>query len=293
MININNLSFAYDKKKILKDVNFSETEPLIVGLWGRNGSGKTTLMKILSGLEKPDSGVVEVDGVVPYNNIEAMHHVTFMQEDHPYSDLWDVNDALNFASDFNRNWDQELADELVDIFQLPRKQKIRKFSKGMKTMITIVIGLASKSPITIFDEPSNGLDAHMRKQFYDMLLDSYEEHPRLILLSSHHIEEVQPLCEKIAIIDNNTLMHYEETDVFKNNGVNISGAADSVQSFIADMTVLEKRKLGKQLKIMVDEVFTEDLKARAETSGLTVEKAPFQDYLINLTKKESNIHELA
>lgn len=88
-------------------------------------------------------------------------------------------------------------------------------------------------------------------------------------------------------------MHYEETDVFKNNGVNISGAADSVQSFIADMTVLEKRKLGKQLKIMVDEVFTEDLKARAETSGLTVEKAPFQDYLINLTKKESNIHELA
>lgn len=293
MININNLSFAYDKKKILKDVNFSETEPLIVGLWGRNGSGKTTLMKILSGLEKPDSGVVEVDGVVPYNNIEAMHHVTFMQEDHPYSDLWDVNDALNFASDFNRNWDQELADELVDIFQLPRKQKIRKFSKGMKTMITIVIGLASKSPITIFDEPSNGLDAHMRKQFYDMLLDSYEEHPRLILLSSHHIEEVQPLCEKIAIIDNNTLMHYEETDVFKNNGVNISGAADSVQSFIADMTVLEKRKLGKQLKIMVDEVFTEDLKVRAETSGLTVEKAPFQDYLINLTKKESNIHELA
>lgn len=286
MINIQNLSFAYDKKEILKNVNLSESEPLIVGLWGRNGSGKTTLMKILSGLEKPDDGIVEVDGgVVPYNNIEAMHHVTFMQEDHPYSDLWDVNDALNFASDFNRNWDQTLADELIDIFQLPRKQKIRKFSKGMKTMITIVIGLASKSPITIFDEPSNGLDAHMRKQFYDVLLDSYEEHPRLILLSSHHIEEVQPLCEKIAIIDNNTLMHYEKTEVFKNNGVHISGAADAVQSFIVDMTILEKRKLGKQLDVMVDEQLTEDLKFRAEKAGVTVEKAPFQDYLVNLTKK--------
>lgn len=286
MINIQNLSFAYDKKEILKNVNLSESEPLIVGLWGRNGSGKTTLMKILSGLEKPDDGIVEVDGgVVPYNNIEAMHHVTFMQEDHPYSDLWDVNDALNFASDFNRNWDQTLADELIDIFQLPRKQKIRKFSKGMKTMITIVIGLASKSPITIFDEPSNGLDAHMRKQFYDVLLDSYEEHPRLILLSSHHIEEVQPLCEKIAIIDNNTLMHYQKTEVFKNNGVHISGAADAVQSFIVDMTILEKRKLGKQLDVMVDEQLTEDLKFRAEKAGVTVEKAPFQDYLVNLTKK--------
>lgn len=293
MINIKNLSFAYDKKNILKDVNLSEVEPVIVGLWGRNGSGKTTLMKILSGLENPDDGIVEVDGVVPYNNIEAMHHVTFMQEDHPYSDLWDVNDAMNFASDFNRNWDQELADELVNIFQLPRNQKIRKFSKGMKTMITIVIGLASKSSVTIFDEPSNGLDAHMRKQFYDVLLDSYEDHPRLILLSSHHIEEVQPLCEKIAIINNNTLMKYEETDVFKNNGVYISGAADTIQSFIVDMPVLEKRKLGKQLKVMVDEPFTEDLKIRAEADGLTIEKVPFQDYLVNLTKKEPNINEFA
>lgn len=293
MINIKNLSFAYDKKNILKDVNLSETEPLIVGLWGRNGSGKTTLMKILSGLEKPGSGIVEVDGVVPYNNIEAMHHVSFMQEDHPYSDLWDVNDALGFASDFNRNWDQTLADELVYIFQLPRNHKIRKFSKGMNTMITIVIGLASKSPVTIFDEPSNGLDAHMRKQFYDMLLDSYEEHPRLILLSSHHIEEVQPLCEKIAIINNNTLMKYEETDVFKNNGVYISGPSDKIQSFITDITVLEERKLGKQLKVMVDEAYTENLKMRAEANDLTIEKAPFQDYLVNLTKRESNINAFA
>lgn len=293
MINIKNLSFAYDKKIILKDVNLTETEPVIIGLWGRNGSGKTTLMKLLSGMEQPDDGVVEVDGVVPYNNSEAMHHVTFMQEDHPYSDLWDINDALNFASDFNRNWDQALADELIDIFQLPRKQKIRKFSKGMKTMITIVIGLASKSPITIFDEPSNGLDAHMRKQFYDVLLDSYEEHPRLILLSSHHIEEIQPLCEKIAIIDNNTLMHYEETEAFKNNGVHISGSADAVHSIIGNMTVLEERKLGKQMNVMVDAPFTADLKFRAEQAGVTVEKASFQDYLVNLTKKEAKVNEQA
>lgn len=223
MIKVNNLSFAYDKKNILKDVNLTETEPVIIGLWGRNGSGKTTLMKILSGMEQPNDGTVEVDGIVPYNNSDAMNHVAFMQEDHPYSDMWDINDALNFGRDFNENWDQELADKLIDIFQLPRKKKIRTFSKGMKTMITIAIGLASKAPLTIFDEPSNGLDAHMRKQFYDVLLDSYDEHPRMILLSSHHIEEVEPLCEKIAIIDNNTLMHYEETDVLKNNGVILAG----------------------------------------------------------------------
>ena len=293
MIKVNNLSFAYDKKNILKDVNLTETEPVIIGLWGRNGSGKTTLMKILSGMEQPNEGTVEVDGVVPYNNSDAMNHVAFMQEDHPYSDMWDINDALKFGRDFNENWDQELADKLIDIFQLPRKKKIRTFSKGMKTMITIAIGLASKSPLTIFDEPSNGLDAHMRKQFYDVLLDSYDEHPRMILLSSHHIEEVEPLCEKIAIIDNNTLMHYEETDVLKNNGVHISGTAEAVRAVVGSMRVLEERKLGKQLNIMLDAPLTDDLKREAEQAGVMIEKAPFQDYLVNLTTKEAELNEHA
>lgn len=293
MIKVNNLSFAYDKKNILKDVNLTETEPVIIGLWGRNGSGKTTLMKILSGMEQPNDGTVEVDGIEPYNNSDAMNHVAFMQEDHPYSDMWDINDALNFGRDFNENWDQELADKLIDIFQLPRKKKIRTFSKGMKTMITIAIGLASKSPLTIFDEPSNGLDAHMRKQFYDVLLDSYDEHPRMILLSSHHIEEVEPLCEKIAIIDNNTLMHYEETDVLKNNGVHISGTAEAVRAVVGSMRVLEERKLGKQLNIMLDAPLTDDLKREAEQAGVMIEKAPFQDYLVNLTTKEAELNEHA
>lgn len=290
MIKINNLSFAYDRKNILKDVNLTETEPVIIGLWGRNGSGKTTLMKILSGMEQQDKGLVEVDGVEPYNNSHAMHHVAFMQEDHPYSDTWDVNDALEFGRDFNQNWDQALADELIDIFQLPRKKKIRTFSKGMKTMITIAIGLASKAPLTIFDEPSNGLDAHMRKQFYDVLLDSYDEHPRTILLSSHHIEEVEPLCEKIAIIDNNTLMHYEETDVLKNNGVHLSGSKEAVRSVIGTIRVLEERKLGRQLNVMLDSPLTDELKHRAEQAGVMIEKAPFQDYLVNLTKKEAEMN---
>lgn len=291
MIKIDDLSFAYDNKNILKAVNLSEPEPVIVGLWGRNGSGKTTLMKLLAGMEKPGRGSILVDGVAPYNNSEAMHHVTFMQEDHPYSDLWNVDDVLNFGPHFNRNWDLALADELIDIFELPRNKKIRTFSKGMKTMITIAIGLASKSPVTIFDEPSNGLDAHMRKQFYDVLLDSYEEHPRLIILSSHHIEEVEPLCEKIAIIDNNTIIHYEETETLKNKGVHVSGLREAVQDFTRNIRVLEQRKLGKQLNVMLDVPFTDDLKLQAEQAGVMIEKARFQDYLVNLTKKETKMHE--
>lgn len=290
MINLKNVSFAYNHKYILNNVNLNEKDPVIIGLWGRNGSGKTTLMKLLSGLEAPTKGSVEIDGVVPYNNIEAMNHVTFMQEDHPYSDLWDVNHALDYAANFNDKWNQELADHLLEIFQLPRKQKIRQFSKGMKTMLTIVIGLASMSPVTIFDEPSNGLDAHMRKQFYDALLDSYEDKPRVILLSTHHIEEVEPLCEKIAIIDNNTLLSYEETETLKLRGVHLSGPYEKVHKLASQYAILEERKLGKQINVMIDAPFTEELKQEADSYGISIEKAPFQDYLVNLTKKEAKLH---
>src|SRR5690625_6703837 len=70
----------------------------------------------------------------------------------------------------------------------------------MHTMVQLVIGLASHSKMTIFDEPTNGLDAHARKQFFQALKDSYENDPRYILISSHHIKEIEPLCEKLMII---------------------------------------------------------------------------------------------
>ncbi|MBM7632374.1 ATP-binding cassette domain-containing protein [Geomicrobium sediminis] len=285
MIKIDNVSFSYGNAKALQKVSLHENEPMIIGLWGRSGSGKTTLMKLLSGMEQPNQGTISVNGVSPYNNPEAMNHVTFMQEDHPFSDLWDVDDALRFGSYFNENWDQSFAEHLLDVFELPRKKKIRNFSKGMKSMIKITLGLASKAPVTIMDEPANGLDASMRKTFYDVLLDTYEDSPRLIMLSTHHIDEVEPLCEKIALINQHTITRYEDTEKLKRQGVLLTGPAEAVKSVIGTSIVLEERKIGKQLHVMIDDDYDESLITRTEATGIKIEKAPLQDYLVNLTKK--------
>lgn len=293
MIDIQDVSFSYGNAMVLKNVALRENEPIIAGLWGSNGSGKTTLMKLISGLEQPSQGKISINGIAPYNNSEAMNHVTFMQEDHPFSDLWNVEDALRFGAYFNENWDQAFAEYLLDVFELPRKKKIRQFSKGMKTMIKITLGLASKAPVTIMDEPSNGLDASMRKQFYDVLLDTYEEHPRLILLSTHHIEEIEPLCEKIAVIDQQTIIRYEETEDLKRQGTLLTGPSEAVNSVIGNSRVIDERKIGKQLYVMIDDAFHADLEAKANEAGVTIEKASLQDYLVNLTKKETRKHEHA
>lgn len=286
MIKLENVSFSYGNTPALKNVNISETKPIIIGLWGRNGSGKTTLMKLLSGLENIDAGSINVNGITPYNNNEAMKNVTYMQENHPFSILWNVEDALHYGALFNNNWDKALAENLVAVFELPRKKKIKQFSKGMQTMVQIVIGLASKSPITILDEPTNGLDAYMRKQFNDVLLDTYEEDPRLIILSTHHIDEIQALCEKIAIIDQQTIIRYEETEMLKMHGVHLSGLVTAIEPLIEGHTILEKRKLGKQINVMIDDVFSEEWKLRAKEADVIVEKAPLQDYLVNYTTKK-------
>ncbi|KGR90192.1 multidrug ABC transporter ATP-binding protein [Ureibacillus massiliensis 4400831 = CIP 108448 = CCUG 49529] len=289
MIKLENVSFSYGNTPALQNVSISETEPIIIGLWGRNGSGKTTLMKILSGMENIDNGSINVNGITPYNNNEAMNTITYIQENHPFSILWNVEDALHFGSLFNKNWDMELANHLVALFELPRKKKIKNFSKGMQTMLQIVVGLASKSPVTIMDEPTNGLDAYMRKQFYDVLLTTYEEDPRLIILSTHHIDEIEALCEKIAIINHQTIVRYENTEELKMRGILLSGSSQSIEALIKDNTILEKRKLGKQINVMIDDYFNDEWKIRAKEAGVTIEKAPLQDYLVNYTtKKEVN-----
>lgn len=286
MIKLENISFSYGNTSILKNVTLSENEPLIVGLWGRNGSGKTTLMKLLSGLEKSDSGSITVNGITPYNNNETMNSITYMQENHPFSDFWDVEDALHYSALFNINWNNELAEQLVGIFDLPRKKKIKHFSKGMRSLLQIVIGLASQAPVTIMDEPTNGLDAYMRKQFNDALLTTFEENPRLILLSTHHIDEIEAMCDKIAIVNQQTIVRYENTEELKMHGVILSGPAEAVETLIAGETVLETRKLGKQISVMIDSLYSDAWLSKAKEAGITVEKAPLQDYLVNYTMKK-------
>ena len=286
MIKLENISFSYGNTSILKDVTLSENEPLIVGLWGRNGSGKTTLMKLLSGLEKSDSESITVNGITPYNNNETMNSITYMQENHPFSDFWDVEDALHYSALFNINWNNELAEQLVGIFDLPRKKKIKHFSKGMRSLLQIVIGLASQAPVTIMDEPTNGLDAYMRKQFNDALLTTFEENPRLILLSTHHIDEIEAMCDKIAIVNQQTIVRYENTEELKMHGVILSGPTEAVETLIAGETVLETRKLGKQISVMIDSLYSDAWLSKAKEAGITVEKAPLQDYLVNYTMKK-------
>ena len=222
-------------------------------------------------------------GLHPYNNEHALANVCYIQEEHPFGWLWTVDDTLRFGHHFNPNWNWNTAEKLLDAFQLDRKMRVMKLSKGMRTGLQYIIGLASHAAITIFDEPINGLDAAMRKTLYDTLLENHADHPRLILISSHHIEEFQTLFEGLIVLKNGRVLIHEPMDRVRQRGFWVSGLKDRVESAILGRTVLERKEIGPMLKAMVDLPLANECEGGEQMMGLCVEKAKTQDVLLSIT----------
>ena len=124
----------------------------MTGLLGRNGAGKTTLMRIVTGQEFPTSGAIRVFGQAPAENDAVLRRMVFVREEQAYPDFR-VGHAIRVASWFYPNWDQELAQRLLADFDLPSARRIKKLSRGMRSAVGIVIGLAARAELTLFDEP--------------------------------------------------------------------------------------------------------------------------------------------
>ncbi|WP_238544682.1 hypothetical protein [Geomicrobium sp. JCM 19037] len=125
----------------------------------------------------------------------------------------------------------------------------------------------------------------MRKVFFDMLIETHAEHPRQIMLSTHHIDEILPLCEKIVVLHDQTIIRNEQVEDLDQKGVYVTGNANDIESFSSRAPVIERKSLGKQQQVMLDAPLSEQLQQEAKETGLRIEKAALQDYLVNLTTK--------
>src|SRR5690606_17610099 len=223
----------------------------IYGLLGRNGAGKTTLMSILTAQNFASSGTVKVFGEHPYENTHVLDRICFVREGQKYPDDATPRHAFTAARLFFKNWDQQFAEQLIKDFQLPMKRTIKKLSRGQLSAVGVIIGLASRAEITFFDEPYLGLDAVARQIFYDRLLNDYAEHPRTVILSSHLIDEVSNLIERVIVIDEGRILMDEDTDAVRDRAVTVVGDASEVDAWVADREVLHRESLGRVASVTV------------------------------------------
>ncbi len=288
VIDVSGLTKRYKNTLALDDVSLTFAQNAIYGLLGRNGAGKTTLMSILTAQNFATSGRVRVFGEDPYENARVLSRVCFVRESQKYPDDALPTHAFRIARLFFPNWDQPLADDLIAAFQLPMKTRIKKLSRGQLSAVGVIIGIASRAEITFFDEPYLGLDAVARQIFYDRLLEDYAEHPRTIILSSHLIDEVANLIERVVLIDSGRILLDEETDALRSRAATIVGDARAVDAFTSGRDVIHRESLGRVTSVTVLGELTPDDRRALAASDLDVAPVSLQQLVVRLTQRSES-----
>ena len=279
---VQDVTMSYREHTALRSVTTSFEKDAITGLLGRNGAGKTTLMQLLTGHRVPTSGRVEVFGSSPYENDRILRDICFIKEGQRYPEQFRVRDALAAAAMVFPQWDHDLAADLLVEFDLPARRPVRKLSRGMNSMVGIIIGLASRAPLTLFDEPYLGLDAVARQQFYDRLLADYAEHPRTIVLSTHLIEEIASLLERVLLIDRGRVLLDADTESLRDSAVTVTGPVDKVQAFARQHEVLHTESMGGHSRAVVRIDGAADRRTAA-AHGLTVDPTNLQQLVVAMS----------
>lgn len=277
------LTLDYGDTRAIDGLSFTLDGGKIYGLLGRNGSGKTSLASVIAAFRRPTSGNVTVGGDEPFENAAVTSQICLIREAGDVFESDPVKRVLEFAADFRPHWDAELAAKLVDRFELPQKKRITSLSRGMRSALGVVLGLASRAPVTMFDEVHLGMDAPSRYAFYEELLNDYLAHPRTIVLSTHLIEEVASLFEEVLIIDHGRLVVHEPADDLRERGVAVTGRAADVESFTREMTILNTQQLGGTTQVTVYGDLDEEQRRRASDAGLELGPVPLQDLFVHLT----------
>jgi ABC-2 type transport system ATP-binding protein len=260
----------------------------IHGLLGRNGSGKSTLAAVLAGFRQPDDGRVLIDGdgldaLSPYEDAAVTSRICLIRESGDLVDAAPVRHVLGLASSLRPYWNEELAGELLDKFEVPTSKKVQKLSRGKKSALGVVLGLASRAPLTIFDETYLGMDVPSRNLFYDALLADYTEVPRTIVLSTHLVSEVSALLEEVVILDNGRLVTQAPVDSLRGRGASIVGPAAAVDEVTTGLTVLAEQRLGSTKSSTVLGDLDDALLGRARSAGLEIGPVGLQELFVHLT----------
>lgn len=284
-IEIDTLQIRYNDTTALDDLSFTLSGNKIIGLLGRNGSGKSSLLSTLAAYRKPSAGAVRINGQPVFENARIMSQICLIGESGTIADKGDkVQDVLDIARHLRLDWDAAYASRLLERFEVPLRKSVGDLSLGKRSALGIVIGLASRAPLTMFDESHLGMDVPSRIAFQEELLADFMEHPRTIIISTHQIEELSALFEEVVIIDHGKLVAHEETEVLRMRGTEVTGPLEEVDRFVASLRVLSDKQLGRTKSAMVFGAIDDAQRRQAQAAGLDLGPISLQDLFVHLTE---------
>ncbi|ARF16090.1 ATP-binding cassette domain-containing protein [Sporosarcina ureae] len=284
-VEASNISVSYNEFEALLDINFTLENGKIYGMIGRNGAGKTSLLSVIAAYRKATSGEMKIDGENIFENENAMSQVMFVHQT-DYKDHHDtISKYFDLAERYRPTFDRKYAEQLVQLFHLPTNKPLRKLSAGMQSAFNVTIGLASKTPITIFDEAYQGMDAPTREIFYNEVLEEQARNPRIFILSTHLISEMEYLFDEVLIIHQGTLILQEEVDTLLERGYSVTGPTSDVVEVVAGLHVLNEEQLGGTKSMMLYGELTKEKEDEIKRKELEIGNVSLHELFIHLTKE--------
>ncbi|WP_413374805.1 ATP-binding cassette domain-containing protein [Alkalihalobacillus sp. 1P02AB] len=284
VIQAEKVSKIYRHKKALNELSVTIEEKKITGVIGRNGAGKTTLLKLIAGFYKPSSGTIKVFGLVPFNNINTSLNTVFVDDLMYFPTSLTLEDILKEGKRFYPNWDEKLAKDLFNYFSFNPRQIHQNLSKGMKSTFNMIFGLSARCELTIFDEPTTGMDESVRKDFYRALIKDYINHPRSILLSSHHLNEIEDLLEDVLLIKEGKVEKHLSIAELKDLAVAVQGDTELVTEWATGKEVLFQKSVGTHSSYLVVPNDSETKLEQARGLGLQISSVSASDICVYLTE---------
>ena len=245
-IRVRGLTRCFGRAMALDGLDFAVSAGQVVGLLGRNGAGKSTLLRILSGQLRPTAGEAELLGA-PVGPA-SLGRLCLIGDTPDFGGLRNGKEFLKVCSGLFPGWQQERAERLTTLFGLPLTKPLKGYSRGMQTALLLCAGLSSGAELTVFDEPSLGLDAVMRERFYDAVVQAHREEPgRTFLLSTHLIDEVARTLDYAVMIDAGRLLAEGTAEELTKLYLCVSGAPEAVRGETEGLDVLKEEEVAGSL----------------------------------------------
>lgn len=217
MIELKKAVKRFDSYTALDGIDLKVEKGAAFGLLGSNGAGKSTILRLLSGIYRPDSGEVLIDGKKVYNNEEIKSRVFFINDETIQYTGYTLEKLKDYYKSYYANFSEELFENLRNKVKLPLDKKLSTFSKGMKRQAIVIIALASKPDLLLMDEAFDGLDPTMRIIVKKMLVDAMLDRSMTTIISSHNLREINEVCDTAALLHEGKIIFSRDIDSVKGN----------------------------------------------------------------------------
>ena len=288
MIQVNNVVKTFDGFRALDGLTMKVERGSIYGLVGPNGSGKSTILRHITGVYRPDSGSVSVDGKPVYENPEIKARIAVIPDELYYFNSASTRDMMRFYRGTYPKFDMERYEALRKAFpEVDEKAPIRRLSKGMQKQSAFWLALCCNPELLVLDEPVDGLDPVMRRQVWSLLLGDVAERGTTVLVSSHNLRELEDVCDHVGILNHGKVLLERSLSDLQDNTVKLQVAYQGVTEppLPAELNILHRSHVGRVYTYIIRGSSREIMRRMQITEPVLLESIP-------LTLEEIFIYEL-